>query len=56
MISFMDDFHVLLHLANERDYLHAWVREAWTVAGCQFHLFNWSVDFNFKKEPSTAAQ
>ncbi|KAK3184522.1 hypothetical protein Dsin_031808 [Dipteronia sinensis] len=27
MISFMDDLHVLLHLANEKDYIHAWARE-----------------------------
>lgn len=40
MISFMDDFHVLLHLATEKDYLHAWAREGRIVAGCQFCLFN----------------
>lgn len=56
MISFMDDFHVLLHLENERDYLRTWAREGRVVAGCQFWLFYWSVDFDLKKEPSVAAQ
>lgn len=45
MISFMYDYQVLLHLANEMDYLHAWAREGRMVAGCQFQLFNW----HFKK-------
>lgn len=56
MISFMDDFHVLLHLANEKDYLHAWAREGRVVASCQFCLFNYSVNFDVKKEPSIAPQ
>lgn len=34
MISFMDDYHVWLHLANEKDCLHAWMREGRVVAGC----------------------
>lgn len=42
MVSFMDDFHMLLHLANEKDYLHAWAREGRVVVACQFQLFNWS--------------
>lgn len=36
MINFMDNYHVLLHLANERDYVHAWAQEGRVVAGCQF--------------------
>lgn len=56
MVIFMDEFHVLLHLANEKDYLHAWAREGRFVAGCQFRLFNWSVDFDVNKEPSIAPQ
>ncbi|XP_042958005.1 uncharacterized protein LOC122293494 [Carya illinoinensis] len=56
IISFMDELHVLLHLANEKDYLHAWAREGRYVAGCSFRLFNWTADFNVKKEPSIAPQ
>lgn len=56
MVSCMDDFHVLLHLVNESDYLHALAREGWMVAGCKFRLFNWSVDSDVKKNPSTVAQ
>lgn len=56
MISFMDEYNVLLNLANEKYYLHAWVRERRVVAGCQFHLFNWTVVFYVKKESSIASQ
>ncbi|KAK1577801.1 hypothetical protein Q3G72_024969 [Acer saccharum] len=28
MISFMDDYHVLIHMKNERDFVHGWTREA----------------------------
>ncbi|TXG69366.1 hypothetical protein EZV62_004301 [Acer yangbiense] len=27
-ISFMDDYHVLIHMKNERDFVHGWTREA----------------------------
>lgn len=40
MISFMGRFHVLFHLNNKKDYPHAWAREGWVVADCQFKLFN----------------
>lgn len=56
MITFIDKFYVLLHLANKRDYLHAWTREVRVVAGCQFRLFNWSIDFNVRKESSVVVQ
>lgn len=56
MISFMDDFHVPLHFANARDYLHAWAREGRVVERCQFRLFNWLVDFDVKKDPSIIVQ
>ncbi|KAI9185127.1 hypothetical protein LWI28_004452 [Acer negundo] len=52
MISFIDNHHVLLHLANEKDYILAWARERRVVAGCQFRLFNWSANFDVNKEPS----
>lgn len=55
-ISFMDAHHVLLHLANEKDYLHAWAREGRVVAGCAFHLFNWNIDLDVQKEPLIEAQ
>lgn len=56
MINFMDDFHVLLHLANEKDYLHAWATKGSVVAGYQFRLFNWWVVFYVKKELPIAPQ
>lgn len=56
MISFMDKFHVLLHLLNKRDYLHAWATEGRVAVGCQYRLFNWSMDFNVNKEPSVTTQ
>ncbi|XP_035546552.1 uncharacterized protein LOC118348611 [Juglans regia] len=56
MISFMNDFHVLLHLANEKDYLHAWAREGRVVAGVPFRLFNWSMGFDLEREPSIEEQ
>lgn len=52
MVSFMDKYHVSLHMPNERDYIHVWAREWRVIAGCQFWLFNWFVDFDVKKEPS----
>lgn len=54
IVSFMDYSHVLLHLANEQDYLHAWAREGRVIVECQLRLFNWSVEFNVNKEPSLA--
>lgn len=35
-IKFMDNYHVLLHLANEKDYVDTWTQEGRVVAGCQF--------------------
>ncbi|KAI9169549.1 hypothetical protein LWI28_013929 [Acer negundo] len=56
MISFMVNHHVLLHLANEKHYIHAWAREGRVVAGCQFQIFNWSANFDVNKEPSIVPQ
>ncbi|KAI9195370.1 hypothetical protein LWI28_014229 [Acer negundo] len=56
MISFMDNHHVLLHLANKKNYVHVWAREGKVVAGCQFQLFNWSANFDVNKEPSIVPQ
>lgn len=56
MLSFMDKVHMLLHLVTERDYIHAWAWEGRVVAGCQFKLFNWSIDFDTRKESSIATQ
>lgn len=53
--SFLDNHHVLLHLANKRDHMHAWAQEGRVVAGCHFQLFNWSVNFDVHKEPTTEA-
>lgn len=46
IVNFMDKQPVLLDLASEKDYLHAWAREGRMVARCCFSLFNWTVDFD----------
>lgn len=54
--AFMNDFHVLLHLNNERNSLHAWTWEGKVVARCQFWMFNWSLDFDVQKVPFGVAK
>lgn len=56
MLSFMNLFHALQHLVNERDYLHAWAREIRVIVGCQFRLYNWFMNFDVNKEPSMVVQ
>lgn len=36
--------------------MYAWAREGCMVAGCNFHLFNWTDDFDVQKESVTATQ
>ncbi|KAL5995846.1 hypothetical protein ACLOJK_025917 [Asimina triloba] len=38
-ISFMDDYHVLLQMKNERDFVHGWAREGRVMEGFSFRLF-----------------
>ncbi|KAL6012688.1 hypothetical protein ACLOJK_003177 [Asimina triloba] len=33
IISFMDDFHVLIQMKNERDFMHGWAREGRVMVG-----------------------
>ncbi|KAL6012411.1 hypothetical protein ACLOJK_002898 [Asimina triloba] len=35
-ISFMDDYHVLIQMKNERDFVHGWAREGRTMEGISF--------------------
>lgn len=35
-ISFMDDYHVLIQMKNERDFVHGWVREGRVMDGNTF--------------------
>ncbi|KAL6005451.1 hypothetical protein ACLOJK_006018 [Asimina triloba] len=35
-ISFMDEFHVLIYMKNERDFVHGWTCEGRTVEGLPF--------------------
>lgn len=55
-MSFMDCFHVLIQMQNEKDFIHSWAREGRTLAGCYFHLFRWTKEFNLEKESSLALQ
>ncbi|XP_031287891.1 uncharacterized protein LOC116146622 [Pistacia vera] len=55
-ISFMDDYHILIHMKNERDFIHGWTREGRSVEGNPFLLFKWTRDFDLKKESPLAPQ
>ncbi|KAK3219917.1 hypothetical protein Dsin_013887 [Dipteronia sinensis] len=55
-ISFMDDYHVLIHMKNERDFVHGWTREGRTMEGNSFRLFKWTKEFDVKKESPLAPQ
>ncbi|XP_042959294.1 uncharacterized protein LOC122294521 [Carya illinoinensis] len=55
-ISFMDEFHVLIHMKNERDFVHGWAREGRTMEGLPFRLFKWTKDFDVQKESPLAPQ
>ncbi|CAI9784432.1 unnamed protein product [Fraxinus pennsylvanica] len=55
-ISFMDEFHVLIQLNNETDFLHVWAREGRSLMGAKFSIFKWTPDFDMKSEPSIATQ
>ncbi|KAI9184748.1 hypothetical protein LWI28_000754 [Acer negundo] len=37
-ISFMDDYHVLIQMKNERDFVHGWTHEGRTMEGISFRL------------------
>ncbi|KAJ0088691.1 hypothetical protein Patl1_32423 [Pistacia atlantica] len=55
-ISFMDDYHILIHMKNERDFIHGWTREGRYVEGNPFRLFKWTRDFDLEKESPLAPQ
>ncbi|TXG59223.1 hypothetical protein EZV62_013796 [Acer yangbiense] len=55
-ISFMDDYHVLIHMKNERDFVHGWTREGRIMEGNSFRLFKWTKEFDVKKESTLAPQ
>ncbi|KAK2648879.1 hypothetical protein Ddye_016368 [Dipteronia dyeriana] len=56
MISFMDDYHVLIQMKNERDFVQGWVREGRVMEGNSFRLFKWTKDFDLRKESPLAPQ
>ncbi|KAK0595455.1 hypothetical protein LWI29_006801 [Acer saccharum] len=53
-ISFMDDYHVLIHMKNEQDFVHCWTREGRIMEGNSFRLFKWTKEFDVKKESPLA--
>ncbi|KAJ0103212.1 hypothetical protein Patl1_06268 [Pistacia atlantica] len=55
-ISFKDDYHILIHMKNERDFVHGCTREGRSVEGNSFRLFKWTKDFDIKKESPLAPQ
>lgn len=56
VMSVMDDFHVLVQLKSERDFIPGWVREGRIIAACVYRLFRWTKEFDLKKESSLAPQ
>lgn len=52
----MNDFHVLIQMKNERDFVHGWACEGRTMEGSVFRLFKWTKDFDFAKESPLAPQ
>ncbi|KAK1578171.1 hypothetical protein Q3G72_028139 [Acer saccharum] len=55
-ISFMDDYHVLIQMKNERDFVHGWTREGRTMEGISFRLFKWTKEFDLHRESPLAPQ
>ncbi|KAG6671289.1 hypothetical protein I3843_Q001900 [Carya illinoinensis] len=55
-VSFMEDYHVLVQMASEREFVHGWAREGQIIEGCGFRIFRWTKDFDLQEEPSMAAQ
>lgn len=41
-VSVMDDFHLLVQLKSEWDFIHRWACEGRIIAGCVFRLFRWT--------------
>ena len=52
----MDDYHVLIQMKNEHDFVHEWARERRTMEGSIFWLFKWTKDFDVNKESPLAPQ
>lgn len=52
----MEDYHVLVQMASERDFVPGWAREGQIIEGCSFCIFRWTKDFDLHEEPSMAAQ
>ncbi|KAF5442885.1 hypothetical protein F2P56_035497 [Juglans regia] len=55
-VSMMDDYHVLVKMQTERDFVHGWAREGRLIAGSVFRLFRWTKDFDLQKESTLAPQ
>ncbi|KAL5973702.1 hypothetical protein ACLOJK_030358 [Asimina triloba] len=49
-ISFMNDYHVLIQMKNERDFVHGWAREGRVMKGYSFRLFKWTKDFDLHNQ------
>ncbi|XP_040996161.1 uncharacterized protein LOC121242352 [Juglans microcarpa x Juglans regia] len=55
-VSFMDNYHVLVQMGSERDFVHGWAREGRTMDGYSFRIFCWTREFDLKAELDVAAQ
>lgn len=55
-ISFMNDFHFLIQMKNERDFVHGLTWEGRIMEGISFCLFKWTKDFDLCKESPLAPQ
>ncbi|EOY32240.1 Uncharacterized protein TCM_039863 [Theobroma cacao] len=49
-IRWMDYKHVLIHLSNEQDFNHLWVKEQWFILNQKMRVFKWTPDFEAEKE------
>lgn len=56
LISFMDEYHVLIQLQSERDFVHAWMRVGHVIDECVLKLFRWTKEFDLYVESSLVPQ
>lgn len=50
-INVMDEYHVLIRMKNERDFIHGWAWKGRVMEGNFFRLLKWTKDFDLHKDP-----
>ena len=51
-VGLLDPRHILIRVADERDYHRLWLRAVWYVQGRPMKLFKWTPSFHVDREPS----